>query len=148
MQLTKIRIGTKDLPIRIDYNVIEVIEEEFETLEKFRMKLLGFTWKRNEDGTYVYDDEGRPKPEITKPSIKAMKRMLVLMVNEGLKADAYERHTEYEPMDDDQIIMECELEQMYLVQIIEEELARCQRVKKPIPGEAGGKSKKRSTSPG
>ena len=76
-----------------------------------------------------------------------MKRMLVLMVNEGLKADAYERHAEYEPMDDDQIIMECELEQMYLVQIIEEELARCQRVKKPIPGGEGGKSKKKLTSP-
>ena len=40
MKLKKIRIGQEDLPIRIDYNVIEAIEEEFDTLEKFRMELL------------------------------------------------------------------------------------------------------------
>ncbi len=148
MQLKKIRIGTEDLPIRIDYNVIEALEEEFDTLEKFRMELLGFRWKRNEDGTYAYGEDGKPKPEITKPSTKAMKLALTLMVNEGLKAEAYERHREYVPMDPDLIIMECELEHMYLIEIIEEELARCQRVKKPIPGEANTKNKKKSTSPG
>ena len=71
-----------------------------------------------------------------------MKLVLTQMVNEGLKAEAYECHKEYVPMDPDQIIMECEIEHMYLVEIIEEELARCQSVKKPIPGGASGKSKK------
>lgn len=142
MKLKKIRIGQEDLPIRIDYNVIEAIEEEFDTLEKFRMELLGFRWKRGEDGTYIYGDDGRPEIEITRPSIKAMKLVLTQMVNEGLKAEAYECHKEYVPMDPDQIIMECEIEHMYLVEIIEEELARCQSVKKPIPGGASGKNKK------
>ena len=53
MKLERIRIGDRDLPIRIDYNVIEEIEEEYETLEKFRMELLGFKWKRGDDGKYI-----------------------------------------------------------------------------------------------
>ena len=147
MQLAKIRIGDKDLPIRIDINVLEAVEEEFDTLEKFRMELLGFRWKRGADGAYVYGEGGKPEIEVTKPSMKAMRFILPLMVNEGLKAQAYEQHKEYEPMDPEAVIMECEIERMYLLEIIEAELARCQKVKKPTPGE-GGKNKKQRTSPG
>ncbi|MBR5421010.1 MAG: hypothetical protein IK115_07695 [Lachnospiraceae bacterium] len=148
MKLERIRIGDRDLPIRIDYNVIEEIEEEFETLERFRMELLGFRWKRMDDGKYEYDDEGKPIPEITKPSMKAMNFILPLMINEGLKAEAYEQKKPYDPMDPEQILMECEIEKNYMLNIINREMERCQSVKKSIPGEENGKSKRRSTSPG
>lgn len=137
MKPIKIKIGDKDVPIRIDYEVIDVIEEEYETLEKFQMALLGFDWKRNEDGTFDYDDEGRPQPIVTRPSTKALKLILPLMVNEGLRYEAKKNNTEYEPMDDDLIIMECEIDRNYLISIIQDEIARCQRIKKPIPGENG-----------
>lgn len=142
MKLERIRIGDRDLPIRIDYNVIEEIEEEFETLEKFRMELLGFTWKRDKSGKYVFDDEGKPVPEITKPSMRALNFLLPLMVNEGLKAEAYEQKKTYEPMDPELIIMECEIERNYLMEIINKEMERCQSVKKSIPGGASTKNKK------
>ena len=143
MKLERIRIGERDLPIRIDYNVIEEIEEEFETLERFRMELFGFTWKRDEKGKYVYDDEGKPVPEMTKPSIRALTFVLPLMVNEGIKAEAYEQKKPYEPLDPELIIMECEIERNFLMEVINKELERCQSVKKTIPGGANTKSRKR-----
>jgi hypothetical protein len=69
------------------------------------------------------------------------------MINEGLKAEAYDQNKEYTPMDPDVIIMECEIDRYYLVDIINDELERCQRVKKTIPG-AAGKNRKQSTTPG
>lgn len=147
MKTEKIKIGDKDLPVRIDYNVIEEIEEEFETLEKFRMELLGFRFKKDEAGDYIIDNEGRPVPEITRPSMKAMNFILPRMINEGLKYEAWEKGTTYEPMDPEYILMACEIERNYLMDIINKELERCQKVKKPIPDE-GGKSRKRSTSAG
>ena len=137
MKPEKIKIGDKDVPIRIDYDVIEAIEEEFDTLEKFQMKMLGFEWKRNHDGTYDYDDEGKPKAVVTKPSTKALKFILPLMVNEGLRYEALKNNAAYEPMDDDLIIMECEIDRTYLIEIIQKEINRCQKVKKPTPGENG-----------
>lgn len=142
MKPEKIKIGDKELPIRIDYNVIEAIEEYFDTLEKFQMALIGFDWKRKEDGSYDYDEAGKPQAIVTKPSMKALKLILPLMVNEGLRYEAIKNNTEYEPMDDDLITMECEIDRMYLIEIIQKELNRCQSVKKPIPGE-NGKSRKR-----
>ena len=143
MKLERIRIGDRDLPIRIDYNVIEEIEEEYETLEKFRMELLGFKWKRGDDGKYIYDDEGKPVPELTKPSMRALNFILPIMINAGIKAEAYEMKKPYEPIDPELIIMECEIERNFLMEIINREMERCQRVKKSTPGEAGTKSKKR-----
>lgn len=142
MKPETIKIGDKELPIRIDYEVIEEIEESFDTLEKFQMELLGFEWKRNKDGSYEYDDEGKPQAVVTKPSMKALKFILPLMVNEGIRYEAKKNNAEYEPMDEDMIIMECEIDRMYLIDIIQKELARCQKVKKPTPGE-NGKSRKR-----
>lgn len=147
MKLSRLKIGNSDLPFRIDYNVLEILEDEYGTVERFQMALIGFRWKRGEDGAFIKDDEGRPVPEVTTPSIKALKLALTAMVNEGLKAEAYEQKKEYIPMDPDAIIMECEIDRNYLTELIAEELERCQRVKKPIPGGAG-KSRKRSTTPG
>lgn len=137
MKPTKIKIGDRDVPIRIDYEVIENIEEKYETLERFQMKLLGFDWKRNADGTYDYDDEGKPQAIVTSPSMKALNFILPLMVNEGIRYEAKKNNMEYEPIDDDLIIMECNIERSYLISIIQEEINRCQAVKKPTPGESG-----------
>lgn len=147
MNLTRIKIGSKDLPIRIDYNVLEEIEEIYGTTDRWQQELLGFRWKMEEDGSYCLDEEGKPIPVIAAPSLKALKTCLTLMVNEGLKAEAYEQNTEYIPMDPDVIVMECEIDRNYLAEIINQEMTRCQRVKKTIPGEAG-KNRKRSTLPG
>ncbi len=147
MKISRLKIGNRSLPFRIDYNVLEIIEDEYETVEKFQMALIGFRWKRDDDGTYVFGDDGKPVPEITTPSLKALKLALTTMVNEGLKAEAYEQKKEYIPMDPDVIIMECEIERTYLTELIQKELARCQSVKKPIP-DGAGKSPKQSTTPG
>lgn len=141
MKPKTIKIGDKELPIRIDYEVIEEIEESFDTLEKFQMELIGYEYKRNPDGTYIYNENNEPEVEFKKYGIKALKFILPRMVNEGLRYEAKRNNAEYIPMDDDLIIMECEIERGYLISIIMDEINRCQKVKKPIPGE-NGKSKR------
>ena len=90
MELTRILIGDRELPIRIDLNVLEQIEERYETKEKFEQELLGWRFKRNEEGKYERKADGSIAIEYVKPSLKALIFILPRMINEGLKAEAYD----------------------------------------------------------
>lgn len=129
-------IGEKEYPIRIDLNVMEEIEEEFGTVEKFKQKLLGFEYQRDADGELVIDDEGRPKIKPIAPSVKALKFILPLVVNEGIKYEAFEQRKPYEPLDTEYIIMACEMDRDFLLRTIFDEFERCERVKKNMPASA------------
>lgn len=139
MELTRIQIGDRELPIRIDLNVLEQIEERYETKEKFEQELLGWKFKRNEEGKYERQADGSIAIEYVKPSLKALIFILPRMINEGLKAEAYDNGGAFEPLDADWIIAACELDRNYLYQVILKEMRRCESVKKDMPGKAVSK---------
>ena len=140
MELTRIPIDGKMLPIRIDLNVLDQIEERYDTKQKFQQELLGFRFKRGEDGKYERTEDGRIAIEYAKPSLKALIFILPRMINEGLKAEAYDTGKAYEPLEADWIIAACEMDREYLYSVINDELTRCERVKKDMPGKASKKS--------
>lgn len=135
METGKILIGTKTYPVRIDLNVIELIEEQYETVGRFEQELFGWRWKRDESGKYAKDEDDNPLVEYVNPSTQAMKWILPIVINEGLKKEAYENGNEYIPVDSEQIIMDCNVEPNYIREIIWKELQRSRSVKKPIPRE-------------
>ena len=143
MEFKKIQIGDRLLPIRIDLNVLDQIEDRYQTKEKFEQELLGWRFRRNEEGKYERTADGRIAIEYVKPSLKALIFILPKMINEGLKAEAYDNGGTYEPLEADWIIAACEIERGYLYEIILEELRRCESVKKDMPGKENKKSKNR-----
>lgn len=134
MDLTRIQIGDRSLPIRIDLNVLDQIEERYVTKEKFEQELLGWRFKRDEEGKYERTAEGRIAIEYVRPSLKALIFILPRMINEGLKAEAYDNGGSYDPLEAEWIIAACEIERGYLREIIMKELRRCESVKKDMPG--------------
>ena len=62
------------------------------------------------------------------------------MINEGLKAEAYDTGKAYEPLEAEWIIAACEMDREYLYSVINDELTRCERVKKDMPGKASKKN--------
>ena len=143
MDLTRIQIGDRSLPIRIDLNVLDQIEERYETKEKFEQELLGWRFKRDEEGKYERTAEGGIAIEYVKPSLKALIFILPRMINEGLKAEAYDNGGSYEPLEAEWIIAACEIDRACLYKIITDELKRCESVKKNTPGRASRRSSSR-----
>lgn len=143
MELTRIPIGDEKMPIRIDLNVLDQIEERYGTKEKFEQELLGWRFKRGEDGRYERTEDGNIAVEYVKPSLKALIFILPRMINEGLKVEAYETGKEYVPLDADMIVAMCEIERSYLYQIVFDEMRRCESVKKDTPGKGSKKSRSR-----
>lgn len=131
------------MPIRIDLNVLDQIEDKYGTKEKFEQELMGWRFKRGEDGRFERTEDGGIAIEYVKPSLKALIFILPRMINEGLKAEAYDTGKEYEPVEADYIIAACEMDRGYLYQVILDELRRCESVKKDMPGKGNKKSRSR-----
>lgn len=140
-ELQKVLIGTRTLPLRVDLNVIEEIEERYGTEEQFEQELLGWHFKRDEDGKYARDENGDPIIEYTTPSTKALIDILPLAINEGMRVEARRNGTAYEPVAAEEIIEECEVDRNYLREMIWNELQRNKSIKKPMPSEKKSRRK-------
>ena len=72
LELTRIKINdTMELPIKCDLYVLDMLQQEFGSIEEFEKKLLGI---REEDGKNV----------TCEPSVNAVAHALPLMVMEGM----------------------------------------------------------------
>lgn len=120
--LKRILIGERTYPIKIDLNVLEVIQEKYGDIVTFERELLGLKPQKDESGDTVF--------ELCPPSIGAIKTVLPLMVNEGMAIEAEMTGKPYEPLSELQVISGCEIAYNVLADIIHEEFKRCFRVKK------------------
>jgi hypothetical protein len=134
MELARIKIGDRVFPFRIDLTVLEQIEERFGTVEQFEQELVGWRFKRDEDGRFVRKGNGDIAITIVKPNIKALIFILPRMINRGIKLEALETGDKYEPVDPDILIGECGTDPAELRMVVVEELRRCFGVKKDMPG--------------
>lgn len=127
--LKRIMIGGQNLPLKIDLNVLEHIQNEYGTIHQFERDLLGLQFKKDEDGNQIYKD-GDPVMIRTEPSIKAIKTVLTAAINEGLAIEAGEENRSYEKVTDEFVIRECTIPYDVLGEILHEEFRRCFATKK------------------
>lgn len=116
-KMERILIGTRTYPIKIDLNVLEAIQDQYGSVHTFEMELVGLKVQKGEDG--------KDQIVAVEPSIKAIKMVLPLMVNEGLAIEAADTGHPYEPVEETQIIQECCIPYGELSQIIHAEFKRC-----------------------
>ncbi len=122
--LTKIKIAGQEYPIKLDINVLEEIQEKYGSVNQFEREILGIK-------NVEYNTEGKVENfESCEPSIKAIKTVLPLMINEGMKITADMENKEYTPVDAETIYRECDMDFNVLANIIHAEYRKCFAVKK------------------
>lgn len=140
-KLEEIRIGDVFYPVKIDLNVLEIIQDEFGSIGAWEMALKGWRYRTDENGNPVYDASGSPVMYRTEPSVRAIKTVLPAMINEGIAIRAERQGKPYDELSDLQIISECETDYTELAGMIREEFDRCFAVKKACRGKKGKQSR-------
>lgn len=129
-KLKRIIIGGINYPIKIDLNVLEYIQENYGSINEFERDLLGIKFLKDEEGRQLYDGEGEPCICRVEPSIKAIKIVLPVMINEGLEIEAEGKRESYHPVSEQTLLRECDISFEVLANIIHEEFKRCFATKK------------------
>lgn len=120
-RLKRIIMRGHSYPIKIDMNVLEAIQEKYGSINQFEWDILGLDI-RQEDGEWkVYK---------TEPSVKAIKTVLPLMINEGMEIEAEETGKAFCPVTDKEIFRICDISFETLAILIHEEFKRCFATKK------------------
>lgn len=129
-KLEKITVGDKAYPVKIDLNVLEIIQEEYGTINGFEKDILGVRYVKDEDGNQIYDEHKKPKIEILEPSVRAIKLALPAMINEGLSIEADETGSSFVPVTEAQVFRECTIDYEVLAGLIHKEFKKCFVTKK------------------
>lgn len=127
--LKRIMIGDKTYPFKIDLNVLEHIQNEYDTIQQFERELLGLRFKKDENGKQMYKN-GEPLMIKTETSIRAIKTVLPAAINEGLAIEADEENRSYEKVTEEFVIRECTIPYFVLGDMLHEEFKRCFATKK------------------
>lgn len=129
-KLKQIEICGKKYPIKIDLNVLEQIQEHYGSIQEFEMDIMGIRFKKDEEGKPLFNDVGNPSLYLGEPSIKAIKFVLPLMINEGLSIEAEEHKTGWKAIQEEEIFRNCDVHYQVLAKVIREEFNRCFSSKK------------------
>lgn len=123
-ELTKIKIAGEEYPVKLDINVLEEIQENYGSIYQFEREILGIK-------NVEYDEQGTVvKMENSEPSIKAIKMVLPLMINEGMKITADLENKEFNPVSAEMIYRECDVSYELLAKMIHAEFKKCFATKK------------------
>lgn len=132
IDLNHIDINGVMYPIYCDLNVLEVIQEEFTSVNKFERDLLGLTPLIDDDGNLQRDESGSILNSQGEPKIKAIIYGLYLMIREGQRIDARQNGKEWEELSIDEIRENCTVPFNELAAILHDEFNRCFNVKKKL----------------
>lgn len=128
--LSRILIGDKTYPFRIDLNVLQQIQEEYGSINQFELDLIGIRHKKDIDGTPAYNEDGKAVMELTEPSIKAIITVLPMAVNEGIIIEADEQNKAVEKVTAEFVTRNCTIPFNTISQMLQQELRRCFDTKK------------------
>lgn len=129
-KLNRIMIGGTEYPVKIDLNVLEIIQEEYGTINGFERDILGIRMLKDAEGNQLYEDDGSPRIEITEPSIRAIKLALPAMINEGLAIEADETGSRFAPVDKEQVFRTGGTDYETIAGMIHKEFKKCFETKK------------------
>ncbi|GMU16081.1 hypothetical protein WAL18_10340 [Waltera acetigignens] len=123
-------IGEKTYPFKIDLNVLEIVQEKYGSVKAFERELLGWRYRKDEEGIQMYTTDGIPLIDIVEPSVAAVKMILPAAVMEGMQIEADEHNRPMEDITEDYIIHNCNVAYMELCVMLQEEFGRCFSAKK------------------
>lgn len=91
--MNTVTLGGKKIPIKCNFNTLQIFQENFGTLKQFEQKLIGMVPVFDKLGNQVYeinaDGQEVMKFNTTEPSLKAIALALTTMINEGkIQAEA------------------------------------------------------------
>lgn len=130
IELNEIEINGTKYPIYCDLNVLDLIQENFESVNEFERGILGLKPLRNKDGELMRDDTGALIQESTEPKIKAIVFGLFVMVREGQRIRQRETGEEQELIQKEDIMEGCRTSFLELAEIVRTEFNKCFQFKK------------------
>lgn len=128
--LQRIKIGVHDYPVKIDLCVLEKIQEDYGSINEWERDILGIGFVTDDEGHVVIGEDNKPLAYSKEPSVKAIRAVLSLMINEGLEIEAEQMGVEWKPVSKALIDRECTTDYKVLAEIVHKEFSRCFVVKK------------------
>ena len=132
IELNRIEIDGVKYPIYCDLNVLELIQDNFTSINKFERDILGLTPLLDENGEIKRNEEGLILNSQGEPKIRAIVFGLYLMIKEGQRIDTRQTGKEWEELTIDDIRELCKVPFMELSEKLHAEFNRCFEVKKKL----------------
>jgi hypothetical protein len=130
IKLSKIEINGTEYPIYCDLNVLDLIQENFESVNEFERGILGLVPLRDKDGELMRDDTGALLQEQHEPKIKTVAFGLFVMIREGQRIQKRKTGEDVELIQKEDIMEGCRTSFIELAEIVREEFNKCFAIKK------------------
>ena len=130
INLNKIEINGTEYPIYCDLNVLDLIQENFESVNEFERGILGLVPLRDKDGELMRDETGALLQEQHEPKIKTVAFGLFVMIREGQRIQKRETGEDVELIQKEDIMEGCRTSFIELAEIVREEFNKCFAIKK------------------
>ena len=130
VELNHININGIEYPLHCDLFALEVLQNEFQSVNKFERDLLGLTPLRDENGEVKRNDEGVILNAQGEPKIGAIIRGLYVMIKEGQRINGRQTGKEYEEITYEEIGENCFIPFTKLADILHDEFNHSFSVKK------------------
>ncbi len=123
----------KEFPIICDLAVLEKLQETYNyAFNEFERDILGLVPVKDEQGNLKYKDDGSIALETGVPKIRALSIGLTLMINEGLRLEAFKKGKKARELTEDEVTYLCEIPFMNLSAMLHEEFLKCFSSKKKL----------------
>lgn len=126
--LNTVTIGGHKFPIKCDFAILQILQENFGTLKAFEQKLIGIDpiLDKNGDPVYEIDKDGNEslKFKTTEPNLRALSLALSTFINEG-KIQAEAQGEEIDEFDYKQAIKEADFSIIEVAVDLHNEYRRC-----------------------
>ena len=130
IKLNEIEINGTKYPIYCDLNVLDLIQENFESVNEFERGILGLVPLRDKNGELMRDDTGALLQEQHEPKIKTVAFGLFVMIREGQRIQKRETGEDVELIQKEDIMEGCRISFIELAEIVRTEFNRCFTIKK------------------
>ncbi|MCI7181882.1 MAG: hypothetical protein SOY12_00645 [Schaedlerella sp.] len=124
-RLQYIELSGERYPLKCDLLVLEKIQDEYKDISEAENRLTGFVPDKNEDGTYVKNDDGYIIGHYGMPDVKVLNQMLHWMVSEGFAVESDEKKLPIRDISKEELIRKIDMSPRELSDTIHEEFNRC-----------------------
>lgn len=130
--LQYIELSGEKYPIKCDLIVLENIQKEFGSIEKFEIGLIPWTPMLDKNGKSIIDEEtGKTKVRGKIPKVDMVNKALIWMANEGEAIAAEQENRQVKKIDEKHLLRSVDLSLSELADILHDEFARCFQGKNP-----------------
>nr|WP_302136802.1 hypothetical protein [uncultured Schaedlerella sp.] len=128
-ELKYIELSGEKYPVKCDMVVLEKIQNEFGSLDKFETKIYPWVPILDAEGEKVRDEDGNVETEFQMPDIQTVNTALFFMVNEGEEIAAEKESREPHFYSRNEIARKVDISPVRLALKLHEEYYRCFELK-------------------